>query len=86
MKLKEQAIVAGRVKYKGWTQTRSASLFKRGTKRAQEAEFEVISVNRAAMVEQSRQMVHASHPETTPARPSATQSENPDASEASAIA
>ena len=86
MKLSEQAIVAGSVRYNGWTQIRSASLFNSGTNKAQEAEFEVISVNRAAIVEHKRQIVHGSHPVTTVARPSATQSEKPDASDASAMA
>lgn len=86
MKLSEQAIVAGSVKYKGWTQIRNASLFNRGTKSAHEAELDVISVNRAAIVEHNRQIVHGSHPVTTLAKPSATQSEKPEASDASAMA
>ena len=77
MKLSEQAIVAGRVKYSGWTQIFNANLFNNGTKRAHEAEFEVISVKRAAIVEHKRQIVHGSQPVTTLARPSATQSEKP---------
>ena len=57
-----------------------------GTNRAHDAELEVISVNKAAMVEHSKQTVQGSHPSTTVARPSATQSENPEEFDASAIA
>ena len=62
------------------------NLSSRGTKSAQDAELEVISVNKAAMVEHNKQTVHGSHPSTSPARPSATQSEKPEEFDASAIA
>ena len=86
MKLSEHAIVAGSVRYSGWTQMRRANLFNSGTNNAQDAEFDVISVNSAAIVEHSKQIVQGSHASTTLARPSATQSEKPEASEASAMA
>ena len=46
----------------------------------------MISVNRAAIVEHNKHTVHGSHPVTSPARPSATQSEKPEEFDASAIA
>ena len=62
------------------------NLSRSGTKSAHEAELDVISVNRAAIVEHNKHTVHGSHPVTSPARPSATQSENPEEFDASAIA
>ena len=48
------------------------SLSNKGTNKAQEALFDVISVNKAAIVEHKRQTNQASHPVTNCAKPSAT--------------
>ena len=62
------------------------NLSSNGTNKAHEAEFDVISVNKAAIVEHNKHTVHGSHPSTNPASPSATQSEKPEEFDASAIA
>lgn len=62
------------------------NLFSSGTKRAQAAVFEVISVKSEAITEQRRQTAQSSQPFTSCERPVATNSENPESSEACAIA
>lgn len=62
------------------------SLLRSGTNSAHAAELEVTSVNNDAITEHNKQITQASQPSTILARLLATQSENPDSSEAAAIA